>query len=98
VRRAAVALAALFLACSSGGEKVNRGVQDAQAAQAELKKEFGVDLSVSYRYSGEGGKTLDVQVRFAQPPPADSAQVQEKAAGIVRKNFRDPTASVKIVP
>jgi hypothetical protein len=96
VRRLALA-AALALACSEGGEKVNRGVQNALSAQAELKKELGVDLSLTYRYSGGTPKKLDVQVRFAQTPAGDAAQVQEKTAQIVRKDFGDPDATVNVL-
>lgn len=91
-------LFALVLACSSAPQ-ANRAVQDAAKAQAELKRELGVDSSLVYGYMDApdgGGRRFDVQVRYSQRPEGDPAQVQEKTEAIVKRNFRDPVTSVTV--
>jgi len=98
VRGLGLALAcALVFACSSAPQ-ANRAVQDAAKAQAELKRQLGLDASLIYGYmqGADGGTHFDVQVRYSQRPEGDLAQVKEKTDAIVKQSFRDPVSSIVV--
>ncbi|HEY2029835.1 MAG TPA: hypothetical protein VGH20_11575 [Myxococcales bacterium] len=92
---AAVCSLALVFACSNAPQ-ANRAIQDAAKAQAELKRQLGVNSTLMYGYmqGADGGTHFDVQVRYSQKPEGDPAQVQEKTEAIVKQSFRDPVSSV----
>jgi hypothetical protein len=92
---AAVAIA-LAPACSMS-EQVQQAKEDSEKARAEIRREFGMDALVSYRvFVGTGGKRLDVQVHFAQPPPGIASKMKDQVTDIVKRTFRDPVTSVVV--
>ncbi len=96
--RGIVATVALALApACSMSEQVQHATEDSVKAKAEIGRAFGVDVSVTYRvFVGTGGKRLDVQVRFAQPPPGSASEVKDRVTEIVKRSFRDPVTSVAV--
>ena len=91
-------LLALVVACSSA-PPANRAVQDAAKAQAELKRQLGLDSSLVYGFmqGADGGTHFDVQVRYTRRPEGDPAQLQEKTETIVKQSFRDPVSKVTVL-
>jgi len=96
--RGIIAAVALVLApACSMGEQVQRAKEDSEKARAEIHRVFGLDALVTYRvFVGAGGKRLDVQVHFAQPPAGNAAQLKDEVTDIVRHTFRDSVTSVSV--
>ena len=78
-----LSLAMLFAGCS-----LRQGLADAQATEATIKTELGVDAGVNYStFSGTGGTKHIVTVRLLSTPAGDATTIKTEVTDIVRRSF-----------